>query len=66
MYQIIKVNRYFKGGAKVTSERTLRSDAELNEVITIAKQQGADIDEVTEELREYGCTHFKGYSIYEL
>lgn len=66
MYQIIKVNRYFKGGAKVTSERTLRSDAELNEVITIAKRQGADIDEVTEELREYGWTHFKGYTIIEL
>lgn len=66
MYQIIKVNRYFKGGAKVTSERTLRSDAELNEVITIAKKQGADVDEVLDELKEYGCTHFKGYSIYEL
>ena len=66
MYQIIKVNRYFKGGAKVTSERTLRSDAELNEVMTLAKQQGADVDEVLEELREYGCTHFKGYSIFEM
>jgi len=66
MYQIIKVNRYFKGGARVTSERTLRNDAELSEVLAIAKKQGADIDEVLAELNEYGCTHFKGYSIYEL
>ena len=66
MYQIIKVNRWFQHGAKVTSERTLRSDAELNEVLVLVKQQGADIDEVKEELAEYGCTHFKGYSIYEL
>ena len=66
MYQIIKVNRYFKGGAKVTSERTLRSDAELNEVMALAKQQGADVDEVVEELNEYGYSHFKGYSIYEM
>ena len=66
MYQIIKVNRYFKSGAKVTHERTLRSDAELNDVLTIAKKQGADIDEVIEELNEYGCTHFKGYQIFEM
>lgn len=66
MYQIIKVNRCFKGGVKVTSERTLRSDAELNEVITLAKQQGADVDEVVEDLNEYGYSHFKGYSIYEM
>lgn len=66
MYEIVKVNRWFHHGAKVTSERTIKTDATLEEVLAIAGKQKADIDEVTEELREYGCTHFKGYSIYEL
>lgn len=66
MFQIIKVNKYFSRGAKVTHERTLRSDATLDEVLAIAKRQGADLDETREELSEYGFTHFKGYMILEI
>lgn len=63
MYEIIKVNRWFKDGARVTSEKTLKRDAGIAEVMNIAKRQGADIDEVLEELEEYGITSFKGYMI---
>lgn len=66
MYEIIKVNKYFSRGARVTSERTLRSDATLEDVLAIAARQGADMDETREELAEYGCTHFKGYMVMEL
>lgn len=66
MYVITKVNRWFTKGAAVTSEKTLKSDATLEEVLNIAERQGADLDEVTEELETMGVTAFKGYMISEL
>ena len=64
-YQIIKVNKFFARGARVTSERTLRTDATLDEVLAIAARQGADLDETVEELNDYGYTSFKGYMVFE-
>ena len=65
MFEIIKVNRYFKYGAKVTSEKTIKVDASLEEVLALAEKQKADIDEVKEDLEIYGITSFKGYMISE-
>ncbi len=66
MYQIIKVNRYYRYGAQVTAERTLKVNAPLEEVLALVKKQKADAEEVLEELKEYGITAFKGYMISEM
>ena len=65
-FQVIKVNRYYAHGARVTSERTISWNATLEDVLAIAARQGADIDEVTDELETMGITSFKGYMIQEI
>lgn len=63
MYRIIRVKRYFKYGARVTSETTIRVDATLEDVLALVKKQGEDIDAVLAELEEYGITCFRGYMV---
>ena len=62
----VKVNRYHDRGAWVTSERTISWNATLEDVLAIAARQGADADEVTDELDTMGITAFKGYMIQEI
>lgn len=63
MYIITKVNKYFAKGAKVTKETFAKKTESLEEVLALAAKQGADVDEVAEELDEYGITNFKGYMV---
>lgn len=63
MYVITKVNKYFQHGARVTHEKTVGSTENLQEIIALAEKQGADVEEVLEELEEYGITSFKGYMV---
>ena len=65
-FRVIKISRYYAHGARVTSERTIRWNATLEDVLMIAARQGADIDEVTDELETMGITSFKGYMIQEI
>lgn len=63
MYVITKVNKYRQNGALVTHEKTVGNTENLEEILALAKKQGADVAEVAEELEEYGGTSFKGYTI---
>ena len=64
-YVITKVTRYFRYGAEVTSETVIKTDATFEDVLALAKKQDADIDEVMEELEDYGTTisSIRGYYV---
>lgn len=66
MYEIIKVNRYYRDGACVTSEKTIGFAKTLDRVLEIAERKGADLDEVMDELAMYGVTCFRGYMVSEM
>ena len=63
MYIITKVNKYYSRGAQVTKETPHGTTEDIEEVIALARKQGADVAEVVDELEEYGCTQFRGYAI---
>ena len=67
LYQITKRTRHHYGRTTVTTERTITTSATVDEVIDLAKAQGADVDEVRWELNQYGCTisSIPGYLIDE-
>lgn len=66
MYEIIKVNRHYMGGACVTREKTIAFVKTIDRVLEIAERKGADLDEVREELTTYGVTCFRGYMVSEM
>lgn len=68
MYVITKINRYYKGGARVTAEKFLKTTESLDEIIALARKQeryDGEADEAIEELKDMGITAFKGYMIEE-
>lgn len=64
-YEIIKVTRRYAGRARITHERTITTSATLADVIKLAEKQGADVDEMINELSEMGITSIPGYMISE-
>ena len=56
LYEITKKTRRTYSRCTVTTERTITTSATLDDVIKLAKAQGADVDEVRWELNQYGCT----------
>ena len=64
-YEITKVNRYYKYGAEVTHERIVTRSATYEEVLALARKQGADMDELVDDLDSMGCADFKGYMVSE-
>ena len=64
-YEIIRVTRRYAGRARITHERTITTKATLADVIALAEKQGADVDEVVNELADLGITSFPGYMISE-
>lgn len=64
-YEIIRVIRYHKHGARVTAEKTLGT-ATLDKVRALAERQGADAEEALRELEEMGVTSFRGYMVSEI
>lgn len=63
MYVITKVNRYYSHGALVTHEKFFKETESLDEVLAIAKKQKENVEEIRQELEEYGITAFKGYMV---
>lgn len=66
LYQIIQTTTYCKHGMRITHEKTLTVTATVEDVIALAQRQGADIDEVQNDLEYMGYTHIKGYMIFEM
>lgn len=64
-YEITKVTRYYKFGAEVTRERIVTRTASKDDVLALARKQGADIDELLDDLDSMGCADFKGYMVSE-
>lgn len=63
MYIITKINKCFAHGARVTKETPCGKTENIDDIIALARKQGADPAEIVEELEEYGCTQFKGYAV---
>lgn len=54
--RITKRYSYWSGRVRVTVEKIAKENATLNQAMDLAKKQGADLDEVKEELDEMGIT----------
>lgn len=66
-YAIVKVSRRYAGRCTVTREHTITTTADLAQVIALAEKQGADVNEMINELSTYGTTwQVPGYLIDEV
>lgn len=54
--RITKRYSYWSGRVRVTVEKITAENASLKDALELAKKQGADLDEVKEELDEMGIT----------
>ena len=64
-YEIIRVTRRYAGRCTITHEKTVTTSATYDEVIALAEKDGADLDEVKNDLEYCGAAWTKHYMISE-